>query len=707
MAHVELHDSGTFSSDFIMVPPELLGAHVPARAPADSSVALLDGDVQGLRCPECGSPMCVRLWLMVADCRACGCAIELTPEQEQELLRQMRVEEPPVAPPPRPAPPPVSVRLPDPPPAPVIVAPPVAVIPVTVAATPLAASVPVGIPVLEPVAIPLVEAQPVAAVPPPGRRPVALKPIGVRRSLEAIQQEGEVRVWAREFFRDMPGWITSMVFHMLAMVILATWLLDGPPEHQFTLTVRIDDWEPVGNLDQDQELFTETTFEMPSEFPVDQLAVEEIPVIDNTPLNEPGAEAAIQTENTPLEFQGSPVVVVGTEGIFDGRGEQARGHLVKAYGGTTESEACVALGLRWLSRVQEVDGSWGLAKFGGRANSDLAATGLGVLPFLGAGQTHHEGQYKQTVGKALDWLIAEQLPNGDLRGSGQGRMYAHGIATLALCEAYALTKDSKLRGPAQKAIDFIVRAQHSAGGWRYAPGEAGDTSVVGWQLMALRSGQLAKLEVPGLAFEKAVKFLDTVQQNDVGSQYSYLPGRGSRSEVMTAEALLCRQYTGWRRSHPGMAEGVAWLVSNYPPHARQPNIYYWYYATQTLHHYGGTPWEVWNSQMREVLVRNQIRRGELAGSWDHVGAFGHEGGRIFMTSLSLLTLEVYYRHLPIYDRPNLGAMPKTAAKSEPEEPATAPRDPAPARPATGPRPGTPNPMPGRPAPKKPFDPLDA
>src|SRR5262249_30869077 len=159
------------------------------------------------------------------------------------------------------------------------------------------------------------------------------------------------------------------------------------------------------------------------------------------------------------------------------------------------------------------DGSWSLDHFdrAGDCNgkcghtgyhSDTAATALALLPFLGAGHTHREGEYKDTVGKALEWLVRQRDEEFGWMGQGSGRMYAHGKAAIALCEAYALTRDSKLRGPAQQAIDFIVAAQHEEGGWRYSPGEPGDMSVVGWQLMALRSAQLSDLRVPKEVIEK-------------------------------------------------------------------------------------------------------------------------------------------------------------------------------------------------------------
>ena len=107
-----------------------------------------------------------------------------------------------------------------------------------------------------------------------------------------------------------------------------------------------------------------------------------------------------------------------------------------------------------------------------------------------------------------------------------GGMYAHGLATIAMCEAYGMTQDPNLRRPAQMAINYIVSAQHDAGGWRYSPGQAGDTSVAGWQVMALKSAQMAGLDVPELTMKKAQNFVEAVCAKDADEGYPrYLPGR--------------------------------------------------------------------------------------------------------------------------------------------------------------------------------------
>lgn len=261
--------------------------------------------------------------------------------------------------------------------------------------------------------------------------------------------------------------------------------------------------------------------------------------------------------------------------------------------------------------------------------------------------------YRDQVASGLRWMIENQKSDGDLRvdSRGQSGMYAHGQGAIVLCEAYAMTGDEMLREPAQRSIEFIVDAQHPAGGWRYRPGEPGDTSVLGWQVMALQSARVAGLKVPEETFELAGQYLDRVQSGD-GFSYSYQRGR-SPTHVMTAEAMLCRMYSGWTFDDPGLSEGVTRLVDRFPPKRSDTNIYYWYYASQVMHHAGGVDWERWNRRLREILVQTQEKSGHEAGSWNPRGPHAQAGGRIYMTSLAICTLEVYYRHAPIFRRLDL------------------------------------------------------
>ncbi len=343
------------------------------------------------------------------------------------------------------------------------------------------------------------------------------------------------------------------------------------------------------------------------------------------------------------------------------------------------TEAAIELGLVFLANHQRADGSWSL-QFGPAADvpeppptfrAETAATGLGLLSFLGAGYDHYGGAYADVVQRALDDLIKHQRANGDLyrpedeRSNRSAWLYSHGIATIALCEAYGMTGDPVLRAPAQKAIDFIIAAQDPRrGAWRYVPGNGSDTSVSGWQLMALKSGELAGLEVPRDAYDRVRRWLDGAQV--VGSRYVYNPSapdtpqqRHGRSPTpaMTAVGLLMRLYTGLDRDDAHMVEGAEYLLGRLPENgaSRSParDTYYWYYATQVMFHMRGKYWSEWNGRLHPLLVDTQQQSGPLAGSWDPrrpvPDRWGPHAGRIYVTTLNLLSLEVYYRHLPLYE----------------------------------------------------------
>jgi hypothetical protein len=347
---------------------------------------------------------------------------------------------------------------------------------------------------------------------------------------------------------------------------------------------------------------------------------------------------------------------------FGGRGSGHRKAMLARYGGSLYSERAVTGALVWLANHQLVDGSWNLQRYTtrcrdatctgqGQVTADAGATAMSLLPFLAAGQTHKtKGPYRGNIANALNWLIRQQTPDGNLAKNCVQPMYSHGLATTALCEAYGLSGDKIVGMAAQGAINYIINAQNkNDGGWRYNPGDAGDTSVLGWQVMALKSARMAGLNVGGATFSGASKWLDSVQSGPANSLYGYQPGQG-HSNSMTAVGLLCRQYLGAKRSDPMMVEGVKYLLGNLPE-AELPNIYYWYYAGQVMHNMSGYEWDQWNRRMRKILVDSQCKDASTCanGSWNPSGdLWGSRGGRLMQTAFSALMLEIYYRYLPLY-----------------------------------------------------------
>jgi hypothetical protein len=374
---------------------------------------------------------------------------------------------------------------------------------------------------------------------------------------------------------------------------------------------------------------------------------------------------------------------------FDRRGRRlAEGETGGAGRPSAKTEASIESGLDFFARNQNSDGSWSFDYARGRQgmeservaiHSDTAATGLVLLAYFGAGYDHFDDKHQQRLASALNFLLSHQKENGDLyipqhqKSNEFAQFYSHGIATIALCEAFGMTGDPKLGEAAQKAIDFIVASQHNErGGWRYSPAYQSDVSVGGWMVMALKSGQLAGLKVPEKTFEGITKFLDKAQAPGDASKFVYNPyapntarARHGRqpSTVMTAVGQLSRLYLGWNRDTPEMKRGADHLLANLPTLSSPARIgtienpmrdtYYWYYATQVMFHMKGEYWRSWNETLHPLLTDSQVATGAFAGSWDPrtpvPDRWGPQCGRIYVTAMNILSLEVYYRHLPIYE----------------------------------------------------------
>jgi hypothetical protein len=261
------------------------------------------------------------------------------------------------------------------------------------------------------------------------------------------------------------------------------------------------------------------------------------------------------------------------------------------------------------------------------------------------------------VKRGLDCLLRSQAADGNLYGNATlyAQMYCHSMATFAIAEAQAMTGDRRLEPAIARAVQFSVTAQNtSVGGWRYRPGDAGDTSQLGWQMMALVSAQRAGIEIPSSTWSYIDRFLRSVRRGERGGLAAYRPD-GPASTSMTAEALYCRllqaETTGVIVDEAAADEATRQLLGS-PPNTERINLYYWYYATLALHHRhqqddeAAAAWRAWNEAMSSVIVSTQMTSGANAGSWDTNTVWGGYGGRVYTTAMASMCLEVYYRYAP-------------------------------------------------------------
>lgn len=481
------------------------------------------------------------------------------------------------------------------------------------------------------------------------------------------------RVW----FSLGTGVGVSVVLHAIILIALGLWVYQLPRREQ--VDTYIADW-----FDSSHMPATTQGRRKPVALPVN---IEAVPAntgggTTKKPMPKDDATAAVgpapgvKPVNVGQGAFGNRGV--GSGGTGRGTGKGGGGMGLEGLGGSNDSQRAVKAGLAWLARQQTNEGKWELHQGYPDAGfkvirTDTGATALALLAFLGTGATHLEGEHASVVRKGLRWLIDTQDPNtGDLHDQRQeeGRQpafYAHAMATLVLCETLALTQDDTYRGPAEKAVRYLVESQHPEfGGWKYRPISkqmTGDLSVTGWSLMALHTARIAGIDVAESDFVRAGLFLDSVQEQR-GSRYKYEPHDPPQrvTTALTAEGLLCRQWMGWPKDHPPMRDGIQFLLSpeNRPEWSGgRRNVYGWYYTAQTLHNLGGEPWQTWFPPVRDLIVKNQVTGGggkgnDTRGSWHPTQPpgtgeeYGDKAGRLYVTVMCLLILETPYRHKALY-----------------------------------------------------------
>lgn len=303
----------------------------------------------------------------------------------------------------------------------------------------------------------------------------------------------------------------------------------------------------------------------------------------------------------------------------------------------------VEAGLKWLVKNQSPTGSWSFTIAPNPGDLDecrATPTSMALIPLLRSGSTHQSGEYKEAISEGLSFLATQvkMSPAGGSFDEKGATFYGHGITTVALCEAYARSRDKRLAKAAQLAINYIVYAQDPmGGGWRYTPRQRGDTSVTGWQVTALLLGADAGLNVPPQTLKGVTKFLDSVQANS-GAHYGYTSPIAGR-ESTTSIGLLCRMNLGWRKDNPALQEGIQFLARQGPS---RTNVYYNYYGSALMAKYGGDVGKKWCMTAADYLIEAQKDRRNFGdGSWyvfggDHGST---RGGRLYCTTMALMTLQ--------------------------------------------------------------------
>lgn len=377
--------------------------------------------------------------------------------------------------------------------------------------------------------------------------------------------------------------------------------------------------------------------------------------------------------NAPL-FEQSRIEV---NDVLAGRTDPGlKNDLLSKYGGNKLTEETVTLGLKWLVKQQKKDGSWSLLgpyEDGIRSIDNApAATALALLAFQGAGNTRTMGEHSAVVKRAWTWLLNQQNADGSFapaERASEALFYTQAICVIALCESIAMEKrvNADVKYKAQKAVQFLLENQNQkSGGWKYEPQTSSDLSVTGWCVVALKTAETAGIEIPQDVYDWISSFLDSISYDDgAGYVYQLVNQKIAEKEKrtsMTATGLLCREYLGTPPNDPVLLKGAATLVEDenlfhFPETEEEKkeffhNAYGWYSTSMALKGLGpyNKYWRRWNATLSKELPKQQEPKGSKeAGSWDpQYDEYSFGGGRLYVTCLSILCLEVYYRHLSIY-----------------------------------------------------------
>ena len=502
------------------------------------------------------------------------------------------------------------------------------------------------------------------------------------------------------------GWLISGGVHLSAIALMALAVSKLPPKGEVDVPptrvtpIAMPEKQPEKLIEkrtvQDQEEL-KVPIESETQAPVSTVDVLQEPTdreTEHESTDPKGREEAVaDAETGGASFFMALGAGGGGAGMLGKRLGDGQKRAVIEGGGNPASQSSVRASLRWFKRHQSPNGSWETDRYyqncsegakcepggdvmGHGSDQNVAMTSYALLCFLGAGNTHTlPGQYRNTVKKGIEWLVAVQKNDGYFGL----RNYEHPIATMALAEAYAMTADPALREPTQKAVDQILAHQNQDGGkagyagglgWDYTkPTKRNDASVTGWNVMALKSALAGGLNVgKGMAgskqwLEQSWKASNSARDGEFKSwqeitaydkshfAYCWTTGEPAVKENTTGResmGLVCAIFLG-HTAGDAMVESLANTVmaTQLPKTFATANAYYLYYNTMAMFQVGGDKWTTWNGTVRDLLVNAQRKSTDCVdGSWDWSSNnfVGAESGRVLTTAYCTLSLEVYYRY---------------------------------------------------------------
>lgn len=313
-----------------------------------------------------------------------------------------------------------------------------------------------------------------------------------------------------------------------------------------------------------------------------------------------------------------------------------------------KTEAAIEKGLDYLARLQQRDGSL-------RSNVAVAATSLAGLAWLAHGDTSDRGRYQPNVRDAVKYILKHVRRNGYIEVSGSSAiMHGHGYAVLFLAQAYGTSSDPELRDDIRlgltRAIRLIERSQNKFGGWNSSPNpnaqDDGSGAIAVMQIMGLRAGREVGIAVDTTCITKAKKYLKEMTNKSGWYQYNYGSRTGNRRSSALTGAGMYMLGAFDLYDDEKYAKGIANIMKGAPHLGGSASgdsgwqswyLYTGFYSSIAIFQHGGKHWRRWWPAMRKALLSRQLGSGAWQDSYGGV-----------YTALALLTLELPYRMLPVF-----------------------------------------------------------
>ncbi|MBN2712178.1 MAG: terpene cyclase/mutase family protein [Planctomycetes bacterium] len=474
-----------------------------------------------------------------------------------------------------------------------------------------------------------------------------------------------------------PWYLSSVAAHMVLFLVLLMIPVSSPDQIERTVVIPVmtieepviedkvvEDMTPP-DKPVDVEVEKQETFEPKISDIVPDVTTKDLDIPDMDPTDDVvGAEEIGSTdamEQFNDNFTQPAVIAINNNGPSGSKGPfgwRRRGtptqkkRITKRYDFPPVTSAVNAL--NWLAAHQEPSGNWSCEKYGG-AGHDTSVTAMAVLAFLANGNGPGAGKFCKNVEKGVEWLLSQQ----DASGRVGPHRYEAAFGTMALAEAYGMSNNSwkkKLKDPAQRAIDYAVASQCTAGGWDYAPkSKRNDTSVTGWWVMAIKSAKVAGLHVEKGVFEKALAYMQAATTNEGSVSYAgdYAAvgnvKAGGGSIRMSAVSLTCQYFLGGNVNDPKFG-GALRKVAPQGMNADKLDFYLWYYQGLGLLHRGprSGEWKNFAGNVKVAIYGTQINKGkyeENRGSWNpDTDPYGAKWGRVGQTAIGALILSLPWRY---------------------------------------------------------------